>query len=311
MDSLDLIFLGTGGAWRVPELGCDCLICREMRLKNQERKRTALLLRGESDLLIDCGPDIASQLSRYALTQLGGVLITHEHGDHFLGMDALYSFKRSSPRDRHHPIPVYMTSKSWEVIRAHFGYLEQAGVIEVRPVEPGRTYSHQEFALTPFKTNHGTFAPGSVGFVIEIRGGDGKKTRLVYTSDFVDLPESPPAGADPDYLIIQSFWFNEPKENRANHLSFQRALEYIRQWNPRKETFLVHIGDGDPVPGDPANSMAKKYEPADPLRSPSTGRPYPIPLEREQWQERVEQIIHDYDLGYKITVAYDHLRVSL
>ena len=68
MDSLDLIFLGTGGAWPVPELSCDCRICREMRAKQQQRKRTALLLCGESNLLIDCGPDIADQL---ALERLG------------------------------------------------------------------------------------------------------------------------------------------------------------------------------------------------------------------------------------------------
>lgn len=311
MSFTDLIFLGTGGAWPIPELGCDCRICQEMRLKGQERKRTALLLRGKSNLLLDCGPDIALQLSRYRLRRLDAVLITHEHGDHYLGMDALYSFMRSSPRKSYRPIPVYVTAKSWEVIKGHFGYLEEAGVIEIRGVEPGRSYSFEEFEVIPFKTNHGAFAPGSVGYLIKISNAEGDPIRLVYTSDFVDLPESPDYLLEPDYLVIQSFWLNEPRENRANHLSFQRALEYIKAWKPVKETFLIHIGDGDPVAGDPANGMAKKYDPGDPMRSPSTGLPYPVPLNQEQWQETVDQILADHRLFHKMTVTFDHLRVPL
>ena len=311
MPSLDLVFLGTGGAWPVPELSCDCRICREMRLKNQSRKRTALLLRGESKLLIDCGPDIASQLEPYELERLDGVLLTHEHGDHYLGLDALCSYKRSRPRDCYGPIPVYVTRESWEVIGSHFGYLVQSGVIEIRPVEPGQNYVFKEFELTPFKTNHGGFAPGSVGYVIRTRGTDGTRIRLVYTSDFVDLPECPQALCDTDYLVIQSFWLNEPRENRLNHMSFQRALEFIKAWRPRRETYLVHIGDGDQVYGDPANTMAKKYEPGSPLCVPSTQQPYPVPLNQEQWQKTVDQILADHGLSFRVTVAYDHLRVSL
>ncbi|MFZ7113229.1 MAG: MBL fold metallo-hydrolase [Desulfatiglandales bacterium] len=311
MSPLDLIFLGTGGAWPIPELGCDCRICREMRRKKEQRKRTALLLRGQGTLLIDCGPDIASQLAEYNPGKPDGVLITHEHGDHYLGLDALSSYKRSCPRDRYVPIPVFITPKSLEVVGAHFGYLEQSGVIRFRLIEPGRPFSFMDFHLLAFKTNHGGFAPGSVGYVIECPGTKGEVVRLVYTSDLVDLPVSPRALFDPDYLIIQSFWFNEPRENRANHLSFQRAVDYIRQWNPRKETFLVHIGDGDAVPGDPANAMAKKIEPADPLSSPSSGTPYPVPLNQEQWQEGVNRVMTEHKLPFKVTVAYDHLCVSL
>ncbi|MBW1919217.1 MAG: MBL fold metallo-hydrolase, partial [Deltaproteobacteria bacterium] len=86
---MKLTFLGTGGAWGLPELNCDCRICRQMRLGNEKRERTALLLTHESSLLIDCGPDIRDQLCRHSVSRLDAVLITHEHGDHYLGMDEL------------------------------------------------------------------------------------------------------------------------------------------------------------------------------------------------------------------------------
>ena len=106
---MNLIFLGTGGAWGLPELNCNCRVCCEMRLKGERRRRTSLLLSGETNLLIDCGPDIASQLSEHQIESLDAVLITHEHGDHYMGLDELFSYKRTCPRGTFNPIPVYIT----------------------------------------------------------------------------------------------------------------------------------------------------------------------------------------------------------
>ena len=306
-----LIFLGTGGAWSLPELNCSCRICREMRLRKESRRRTSLLFSGQTNLLIDCGPDIASQLSDHQIERLDGILITHEHGDHYIGLDELVSYKRTSPRGAFAPIPVYMTKQSWEVIKARFGYLVDMEVIRVREVEPLKPYTLHEFEIMPFKTNHGAFAAGSVGYIVQSKDREGKTHRLIYTSDFVDLPESPPALLQPDVLIIQSFWLNEPVKNIPQHMSFQRALDYIQAMDPKNGTFLVHIGDGDPIPDDPANRMLKKREPADPMRSPESGEPYPVPMSQEQWQKIVDQILSDRGLPYHVTVAYDGLRIKV
>ena len=308
---MNLIFLGTGGAWSLPELNCYCRVCSEMRLRGERRRRTSFLLSGSTNLLIDCGPDIASQLSEHKIKGVDAVLITHEHGDHYMGLDELFSYKRTCPRGEYKPIPVYITRKSWDVVGLRFGYLIEMGVIEVREIKPNTSFAFKEFEFLPFKTNHGSFATGSVGYIIKTRDRHGKKIRLVYTSDFVDLPESPPDLFHPDYLIIQSFWLHEPVKNIPQHMSLQRALGFIELWQPKKETFLVHIGDGDIIPGDPANAMLKKNEPADPLRSPVNGDPYPTPLNQEEWQKTVNQIIFDFHLPFKISVARDDLVLPL
>jgi phosphoribosyl 1,2-cyclic phosphate phosphodiesterase len=302
-----LTFLGTGGAWGVPELSCDCFICREMRRKGERRRRTALLFSGLSNLLIDCGPDIASQLSDHNVSRVDAVLLTHEHGDHYLGLDELVSYKRSSPGEQFHPIPLYVTEKSWEVIGARFGYLEKMEVIKVHIVEPGRPYIVDEFEVLPFKTSHGPFAAGSVGYVLTARRESGETFRVVYTSDFVDLFDPPAALFSPDYLIIQSFWLNEPAKNTPHHMSFQRALDVIQRIKPEGQTFLVHIGDGDPVAGDPANRMAKKRQPLDPLRPPHATQAYPVPRNQEEWQKVVDLVMSDFCIPFKCVVAYDGL----
>ncbi|MBW1680120.1 MAG: MBL fold metallo-hydrolase [Deltaproteobacteria bacterium] len=309
--TLKLTFLGTGAAWGLPELSCDCLICRDMRRKREKRERSALLLSGPSTLLLDCGPDIKGQLARHGVDRPDAVLISHEHGDHYLGLDELFAYKRVAPRGTFEPIPVYLTPKSWETISVRFGYLEEMGVISPHLVEPGRWFEAARFNVFPFKTDHGRFASGSVGFLVKTKNVSSRPLRLVYTSDLVDLPEFPAEIKRPDYLVIQAFWLNEPAKNTPRHMSFQRALEFIRRFDPERETFLIHMGDADQVPGDPANAMTKKYEPLDPLRPPSGGKPYPIPRNQAQWQETVERILTDRGLARRVTVAFDGLEVNL
>ncbi len=306
---MELIFLGTGGAWGLPELNCHCRICSEMKRKGERRERTAFLLSGNQTVLMDCGPDIASGLVRNHVTKIAAVLLTHEHGDHYMGLDELFAYKRSLPRGTFDTIPVYATERSWLVIMQRFQYLEAMAVIKPQIVEPGADLLIGDLRIVPFKTHHGDFAAGSVGYVIQWEDDRGT-IRLVYTSDFMDLPSLRPALINPDYLIIQSFWLNEPVNNRPHHMSFQRAMDYINRINPTREVFLVHMGDGDMVPGDPTNTMLKKVEARDPLKN-GRGVPYPIPLNQAQWQQTVARIASDRGLPYKITVAFDDLTVPL
>ena len=306
---MKLTFLGTGASWGLPELNCECVICRDMRRRGEKRERTALLLEGRSRLLIDCGPDIAVQLSRHSVRRPDGVLITHEHGDHYLGLDELFSYKRSAPEGEFKPIPVHMTRETWDTIRVRFGYLEQMEVIKVHEVVPKTFSPVAGFEVFPFKTEHGAFARGSVGYLLQ--NTSGSPFRIVYTSDFMNLPEIPEEIVQPEILILPCWRLNEPIKNTPRHLSFQRALEFMKALKPTGEIFLVHLGDGDPVPGDPANSMLKKREAADPLTPPGRIHPYPIPRNHGEWQSVVTQILSDYNLNFKCTVAYDGLTVSL
>jgi phosphoribosyl 1,2-cyclic phosphate phosphodiesterase len=306
---MELTFLGTGGAWGLPELNCHCRICSEMKRKGERRQRTAFVLSGNKTLLVDCGPDIASGLARNPVTQIDAILLTHEHGDHYMGLDELFAYKRSLPRGTFDPIPVYATAQSWSVIMQRFRYLESMAVIKPQIVEPDTDFLIGDLRIMPFKTHHGDFAAGSVGYAIQWED-EHRKTRLVYTSDFMDLPSLRSALMNPDYLIIQCFWLNEPVINRPHHMSFQRAIDFIKRLNPGREVFLVHLGDGDMVSGDPANTMLKKVEARDPLRD-GRGVAYPIPLNQAQWQQTVTRIASDQRLSYKLTVAFDDLKVQL
>jgi phosphoribosyl 1,2-cyclic phosphate phosphodiesterase len=160
-----LTFLGTGSAWRVPEIGCDCVICGEMRRRGESRSRTSLYLDAGERILIDCGPDITTQWAANDLAGVDAVLITHEHGDHYLGLDELEARRRSTAPARWHPIPVYATEAAWEVIEQRFAYL-LGKALDRRVAQPGKPLGGLKTRIVPFKTFHGSVARGAVGYVV-------------------------------------------------------------------------------------------------------------------------------------------------
>ncbi|UCG11149.1 MAG: MBL fold metallo-hydrolase [Deltaproteobacteria bacterium] len=300
-----LTFLGTGAAWSLPEIGCSCLICIGMRRKNETRSRTALYLEAKERVLIDCGPDVARQWWANSLGGVDTVLITHEHGDHYLGLDELVALRRSSEPEEWCPISTFATEATWAVIERQFAYLLEK-TLEKRLAVPGRRLTGLRTRIRPFKTFHGSVAKGSVGYVFEDAG-----KRLVYTSDLLDVEGQEDLVRQPHVLVIQTHWINEPQVNRPSLLSLQRALPMIRSWEPQEGVYLVHISDADRVAGDPANKSLKKVVPADPLKDPQTGVPYPIPTCQDEWQKIAERIFQDNRIKVPVQVAYDGLTVEI
>ncbi len=92
-----LHFLGTGGSEGIPCLWCRCEHCETARLQPAfKRYPTAVLLLGEDNqaLLIDAGTDINHYLEE---VRLRGVLLTHWHTDHWVGLPRLSWTPRPLP----------------------------------------------------------------------------------------------------------------------------------------------------------------------------------------------------------------------
>ena len=305
---MEVVFLGTGAAWSLPEHSCGCAVCTKMLELGEHRTRTSFLVRGEETVLVDPGPDLGIQMRKHRMQRPDLVLITHEHGDHYLGIDDLLAFRRSVPADEWTPIPVYASEQTLQSVEIRFGYL-LGTLIEKRVAVSGVPLVGTTMRITPFKTDHGASAKGSVGYVLEDGQGD-DRFKLSYTSDFVRLEDEPEFLLEPDMLIIQSHWLNEPEVNRPSHMSFQRAIEYIKRWRPKQASYIVHVSDGEQVPGDHCNRFLKKVVPSSPLRDPATGRAYPVPLCARDWQEVIDRICRDYEVPGPVVMTWDGLTVS-
>jgi ribonuclease Z len=97
---LHLVFLGTAGATPTVDRGSPAI----------------LLARGGERILIDCGEGTQRQLMRsVGLARVGMILLTHLHGDHYLGLPGL--LKTYSLLGREEPLLLFGPSGLYEMLR--------------------------------------------------------------------------------------------------------------------------------------------------------------------------------------------------
>jgi ribonuclease Z len=97
---LRLVFLGTAGATPTVERGSPGI----------------LMIRGGERILVDCGEGTQRQLMRsVGLARVGTILLTHMHGDHYLGLPGL--LKTYSLLGREEPLMLFGPSGLYETLR--------------------------------------------------------------------------------------------------------------------------------------------------------------------------------------------------
>lgn len=133
------MFLGTSGAMPTVDRG----------------SAAQLLIRGGERILIDCGEGTQRQLMRSAgLAHIGTMLITHLHGDHYLGLPGL--LKTLSLQGREEPLLLFGPEGLYELLRdaerlvgrPRFPFL-------VEEVRPGTVLETSDYWLKAAATEHG------------------------------------------------------------------------------------------------------------------------------------------------------------
>ncbi len=312
---MKITFLGTGQAWGLPNDVCGCAICKTLKESDDprdRRKRTSLYIEAaDLKILVDCGIDFSQQRREHDIRTIDALLITHPHHDHIGGLYDLQAYEKGSLSWK--PIPTYAHPDAWENIKKTKGFDFLVGeknscrVLEERNAYPGKScLDARGVVITPFKTAHGSYAPGSVGYIID---GEGK--RVIYTSDFshVESREENIKEKPIDVLIMESEWFNEPKMRKFGHMSFQTAIGLFMEWKP-KDVYLVHLSDADQIAGDPYNELPIKSPPLEPMKD-LQGNPYPVPKTHKEWEVITKKVINELGLRCNIKIAYDDLKIIL
>ncbi|MGC1465672.1 MAG: MBL fold metallo-hydrolase, partial [Pseudolabrys sp.] len=91
--SLTFTILGCGSSMGVPRVALGWGACDPNNPKNRRRRCSLLVEKagggGHTRVLVDCSPDLRSQLIDAEVGWVDGVLLTHEHADHTHGIDDL------------------------------------------------------------------------------------------------------------------------------------------------------------------------------------------------------------------------------
>jgi phosphoribosyl 1,2-cyclic phosphate phosphodiesterase len=227
-----LTFLGTGTSFGVPQIGCECAVCRSTDPRDKRTRAGAIVESEGATILIDTPPELRLQLIAGGFSRVDAVVYTHEHADHINGIDDLRMF---SVRQGH-PLPVYGPAETLDRIRTSFGYIFDDAVrpydgtskpsLEMRALEPGRPARVAGIEILPLAFWHGHLR------VFGYRLG-----RLAYITDVKTIPEVERERLRGlDVLVLNALWWRP----HPTHLSIDEAIEAAQALGARR-TFLTHL----------------------------------------------------------------------
>lgn len=223
-----LTFLGTGGSFGVPMLGCHCDVCTSTLPENKRLRTSALVEVGEAKLLMDTGPDLRSQCLRYGVEQVDAVLFTHDHMDHIAGLDDVRAF---NIRQRS-PLPCFGSEETLSAVRSRYEYVFSSipaqgsrPRLELRRIDGPFDVGGER--IYPLKIYHGSTT------ITGYRVGP-----LAYITDASRIPDETLGQLDGVKLLVLNALRQEP---HPMHFSLDQAVEMARRIGAER-TWLVHMG---------------------------------------------------------------------
>jgi phosphoribosyl 1,2-cyclic phosphate phosphodiesterase len=227
-----LTFLGTGTSFGVPQIGCDCAVCRSTDPRDKRTRSGAVLEANGSSILIDTPPELRLQLIAAGFSRIDAVVYTHEHADHINGIDDLRVF---SVRQRK-PLPLYGPPETLERLRASFNYIFDEAVhayegtskprLSLHRTEPNEAIQIAGIEVLPLAFKHGHLR------VFGYRFG-----KLAYITDIKEIPEGErQLLRGLEVLVLNALWWRP----HPTHLSIGEAIETARELGARR-TYLTHL----------------------------------------------------------------------
>ena len=227
-----LTFLGTGTSFGVPQIGCDCAVCRSTDPRDKRTRSGAVLESAGSTILIDTPPELRLQLLTAGLSRIDAVVYTHEHADHINGIDDLRIF---SVR-RREPLPLYGPAETLQRLRASFNYIfddtvhpfegTSKPILGLHAAEPDRMIDVAGVQILPLAFEHGHlrvfgYRFGNLAYITDVKAiGERERERL----------------RDRDVLVLNALWWRP----HPTHLSISEAVETAQALGARR-TYLTHL----------------------------------------------------------------------
>ncbi len=228
MDPLHITILGTGTSQGVPVIGCDCKVCLSNNPKDKRRRVSILLEKGNTKVLIDCGPDFRAQMLDQRVTHLDAVILSHEHTDHMIGMDDLRPLMFRAKK----PMPIYALKRVISDIEKRFAYAFEPspypGVprFEMNEIGYFDTLKIADLEIKLLKVMHGKLP------IVGFRIGD-----FAYLTDVKTIPkESLEQLKGLKVLLLSALH----EYDHHAHLTLQEAIDYSKDIGA-DTTFFTHM----------------------------------------------------------------------
>jgi len=114
-----IIFNGTGSSPGVPQLFCDCPVCKSSFPENKRTRFSMTMIEKGTVLQVDAPFEVRIQLLKADIKKIDGLWLTHAHSDHIAGIDdmRMAAFRNGAP------LPLFAGQETIESVKTKFPYL--------------------------------------------------------------------------------------------------------------------------------------------------------------------------------------------
>ncbi|MCC6461931.1 MAG: MBL fold metallo-hydrolase [Saprospiraceae bacterium] len=224
---MKLTLLGTGTSQGIPVIGCNCAVCQSADPKDNRLRTSALLSNGDTNILIDAGPDLRQQMLRARVQHLDAILLTHEHNDHVIGIDDIRPFNFKSG----HPMSVYAQARVADDVRKRFEYIFGEPIpglprIELHHIDQQSTLHIKGLPIQPIGIWHGRLP------ILGFRFGE-----LTYLTDMKTVSAEERLKIEGTRYLVVNALHHRP---HPTHMNLEETLAFVEQIRP-EHTWLTHM----------------------------------------------------------------------
>lgn len=223
--AIKVTVLGSGTSKGVPEMLCNCSVCRSDNPRDKRLRASVLVETMGVRILIDPSPDFRSQALTHDIGRIDAVLITHEHYDHVGGIDDLRPYCFWGALD------MYCRPDVNEKLHRRLDYCfrdeHYPGVptFRMHPIE-NRPFFIKGVKVEPIEVYHGKlpiygYRIGKFAYVTDAKRIDEREREKLYGLDL---------------LIVNAL---RRREHFA-HFTVDEALSLISEVQPRR-AYLTHL----------------------------------------------------------------------
>ncbi|WP_025743819.1 MBL fold metallo-hydrolase [Aquimarina pacifica] len=224
---MEVIFLGTGTSQGIPIIGSTHPVCLSNDSRDKRLRVSVLISWGEYQYVIDCGPDFRQQMLANNVSRIDGIVFTHEHADHTMGLDDIRPFFF-----RQGDIPIYAHKRVLGSLRLRFDY-----IFASENKYPGApSVIENELTNTPFLLGDLDIIPINT-FHNRLQVFGFRFKDFAYLTDVKTVEESERIKLKGvKVLVVNALRI----EAHHSHFNLEEALEFIEEIKPER-AYLTHI----------------------------------------------------------------------
>ncbi|WP_417360255.1 MBL fold metallo-hydrolase [Galbibacter sp.] len=225
---MKVTFLGTGTSQGIPIIGSDDPVSKSTDEKDKRLRVSVMVQWEEFCYIVDCGPDFRQQMLTNDVKHIDGILFTHEHADHIMGMDDIRPFFF-----RQGDIPIYAHKRVIKSLITKFDYIfatkeryPGAPAVRVNKVKNDVPITLGGITVIPINAHHNRLQVFGYRF-----------DKFAYLTDVKTIEdEEVEKLIGVDVLVVNAL----RKQKHHSHFNIAEALEFIDKVKP-KQAYLTHI----------------------------------------------------------------------